>query len=151
MKKLLVMICMMFGCVFAGKASGDKSSKKAVATARAKHMSDQMIRDLRLNNYQSRKVREINMQVAEQMTAIEQQYAGNPAMIEKLCKEACAERDIYLENVLSTVQYNSYFGDRKIYSAEDKKFVANLQNGEEQRGGIAAASNATEPAANSVN
>lgn len=59
MKKVLVMICMMFGCTFATKANGDKSSK-AVANARAKHISDQMIRDLRLNNYQSRKIREIN-------------------------------------------------------------------------------------------
>ncbi|RIJ41989.1 hypothetical protein [Pontibacter oryzae] len=133
MKKVLVMACMMFGSTFAAKASGDKSSK-AIANARAKHMSDQMIRDLRLNNYQSRKLRDINQQVAEQITAIEEQYAGNPAKIEELCKGVCAKRDSYLENVLSTVQYNSYFGDRKDYDAEDKKFVAQTLRGEESEG-----------------
>lgn len=136
MKKVLVMVCMMFGCTFATKASGDKSTK-ALANARAKHLSDQMIRDLRLNNYQSKKLREINQQVAEQMTAIEQQYAGNPAKIEELCKGVCAERDRYLENVLSTVQYNTYFGERKDYNEEDKKYMSQVLRGQETGGGIA--------------
>lgn len=141
----------MFGCVCATKANGDKSSK-AVATARAQHLSDQMIKELRLNNYQARKVREINLQVAEQMTAIEQQYAGNQAKIEQLCKEACAERDVFLENVLSTVQYNDYFGDRKVYSASDKQFMANIVNGGQDTGGaVAAAETAVPNAPVSVN
>lgn len=149
MKKLMVMICMMFGCVFVTKASGDKSSK-AVATARAQHVSDQMIKGLRLNNYQSKKVREINQQVAEQVTAIEQQYATNQHMVEELCKGVYAERDVFLENVLSTVQYNDYFGDRKVYNEEDKKFVASLNNNQ-NTGNVAVAEPATPDMTVSVN
>ncbi|MCX2739094.1 hypothetical protein [Pontibacter anaerobius] len=141
MKKLLVMICMMFGCVFATKANGDKSSK-AVAAARANNLSDQMIRGLRLNNFQSKKVREINLQVAEQVTAIEQQHANNQKKIDELCKSVYAERDQFLENVLSTVQYNDYFGDRKVYKAADQKFVASLNN-QNNAGSVAVADNAT--------
>ncbi|WP_276496175.1 hypothetical protein [Pontibacter litorisediminis] len=140
MKKLLVMICMVFGCVFAAKATGDKSSKlKAVAEARAQHLSDQMIKDLRLNNYQSRKIREINLQVAEQVTAIEAQYASNQQKVEELCKSVFAERDMLLENVLSTVQYNHYFGDRKVYRAADQKFMASFDN--QNAGSVAVADN----------
>ncbi|SFH12821.1 hypothetical protein [Pontibacter chinhatensis] len=130
MKKVLVMMCMMFGCVFASKATGEKASKekvsKAVVAARAQHLSDQMIKDLRLNNYQSKKVRELNMQVAEQISAIELQHAGNKQEIEALCQSVYADRDLALENVLSTEQYNHYFGDRKVYCEEDQKFMASL-------------------------
>ncbi|MFD1187839.1 hypothetical protein [Pontibacter rugosus] len=125
MKKLLVMICMTFGCVFASKASGDKSSA-AVVSARANNLSDQMIKSLRLNNFQSSKIREINTQVAEQITAIEQQYAGNEAKIKQLTQEAFTARDLYLEEVLSTVQYNKYFNSRSAYAAIDQEFMSTL-------------------------
>ncbi|AKD04900.1 hypothetical protein POKO110462_18420 [Pontibacter korlensis] len=149
MKKLLVMICVMFGCVFSTKASGGKSSK-SVVTARAQHMSDQMIKQLRLNNFQSKKLREINLHVAEEITAIEMQYAGNQAKIDELSKRVYAERDKFLEDVLSTVQYNEYFGDRKTYSEEDKKYMASLLNRSNE--GIAVAENAsTNNASASVN
>ncbi|WP_266205833.1 hypothetical protein [Pontibacter kalidii] len=149
MKKLLVMICMMFGCVFVAKATGGKTSKtKAVVTARAQHLSDQMIKELRLNNYQSKKVREINLQVAEQVTAIEQQFAGNQQKVEELCKNVYAERDLFLENVLSTVQYNDYFGDRNVYRSADQKFMGSLND--QNAGGIASSGN-TGAASVSVN
>ena len=127
MKKLLVMICMTFGCVFASKASGDKSSA-AVVSARANNLSDQMIKSLRLNNFQSSKIREINTQVAEQITAIEQQYAGKEAKIKQLTKEAFSARDLYLEEVLSTVQYNKYFNNRSAYAAFDQEFMSTLED-----------------------
>lgn len=139
MKKLLVMICMMFGCVIASKANG-KETSKAVANARAQHLTEQMIKGLRLNNYQSRKVKEINLQVAEQVTAIEQQYTDKQ-QVEELCKNVYAERDLFLENVLSTEQYNDYFGDRKVYREEDQKFVASLID--QGAGEIASAESAT--------
>jgi len=149
MKKLLVMICMMFGVAFAAKATGERSSK-AIASARAQHLSDQMIRDLRLNNFQAKKVREINQQVAEQVTAIEQQYANNAKQIEELCRNVYSERDLFLENVLSTVQYNDYFGDRKVYREVDQKFIASLNN--QTPGSIAEAGIANDNAtASSVN
>lgn len=139
MKRILVMICMMFGSTLATKATGNKfatkptggkPTTKALASARAKHLSDEMIRGLQLNNYQSSKIRDINLQVAEQITAIEQEHAGNQAKIDALSKEVYAKRDRDLENVLSTVQYNDYYGHRKDYTAMDKEFVANMNEEE---------------------
>ena len=134
MRKIFVMLCMMFGSTFASKASGVKSmdkasgekGKKALASTRAKELSNHMITGLQLNNYQSRKIQEINMQVAEQLTAVEQQYAGNQAEIDRHSKSIYAERDRMMENVLSTVQYNDYFGSREDYNALDKKIAANV-------------------------
>ena len=75
------------------------------------------------------------MQVAEQISAIEQQHAGNVQEIEALCKTVYADRDLALENVLSTEQYNHYFGDRKVYREEDQKFMASLVD--QENGSIA--------------
>ena len=103
MKKLAVIACMVFGCVFAAAA---QDAPGITAQERANNLSNQMIRDLALNNYQSKKVKEINIDVAKQMLAIELDYAGDDAKIEALCKSVCDVRDQKLENVLSTVQYN---------------------------------------------
>mgnify|MGYP005753111823 CR=1 FL=1 len=139
MKKLLAMVCMVFGCACAAKASGDtKSGEKKttivdkkvamVAEKRANHLSDKMIRELGLNNYQSRKLRGINQEVVAQKMAVEQEFAGNQALIDQKCKEICEVRDRELENVLSTKQYNTYFGDRKDYIQTELEFMANLNN-----------------------
>ena len=117
------------GTKMATKAPGDKSSK-TLASSRAKHLSDQMIRGLQLNNYQSGKIREINLKVAEQITAIEENHAGDQAKIDALSKEVYSQRDRFLENVLSTVQYNDYFGHRKAYTAMDKEYTASLNETE---------------------
>lgn len=134
MRKIFVMLCMMFGSTFASKASGVKSmnkasgekAKKALASTRARELSNHMITGLQLNNYQSRKIQEINMRVAEQLTAVEQQYAGNQAELDRQSASIYAERDRLMEDVLSTVQYNDYFGNREDYNALDKKIAANV-------------------------
>ncbi|GAB3817422.1 hypothetical protein GCM10028895_13530 [Pontibacter rugosus] len=126
---------MMLGSACATKASGNKLSSNAtenktstaLASARADHLSEEMIRGLQLNNYQSQKVRDINLKVAEDITAIEEEYAGNQAKIDELSNKARAERDRYLESVLSTVQYNSYFNKRKAYTNIDKEFVTDVK------------------------
>jgi hypothetical protein len=139
MKKLLVMTCMVFGCVFAASA---QDAPGVTAQERAKNLSDQMIRDLGLNNYQSKKVNEINLEVAKQMLAIEQKFANNEQKVEELCKGVCDVRDQKLENVLSTVQYNNYFGDRKNLTAMDKKFMAEAtMKSKGGNGGVASAEN----------
>ncbi|NEM99005.1 hypothetical protein [Pontibacter burrus] len=122
MKSLLVTLCACLGLIFTAAADGNE--KSITVENRANNLSDQMIRELRLNNYQSNKVREINLDVVAKMMAVETQYAGNQELIDQKCKAICAERDVKLENVLSTVQYNDYFGDRKYYSNYDKEFVA---------------------------
>lgn len=142
MKRKWILACMMLGSACATKASGNKFASKvtedktsvALASARADHLSEEMIRGLHLNNYQSNKVKEINLRVAEQITAIEAQYAGDQAKIEEMSKNVLAERDRFLENVLSTIQYNDYFGNRKGYTAMDKEFVAGVNQDQEAVG-----------------
>lgn len=122
MKRLFVTLLACLGLIFTAAANGNE--KAITVESRASNLSDQMIRELRLNNYQSNKVREINMDVIAKMMAVEAEFAGNQELIDQKCKAICAERDVKLENVLSTVQYNDYFGDRKYYSNFDKEFVA---------------------------
>ncbi|PRY14415.1 hypothetical protein CLV24_104227 [Pontibacter ummariensis] len=140
MKKALLITCVMCGSILSASASGNKKitenknkktatvTKKAAAVVenRANHLSDQMIRELGLNNYQSRKVREINMEVVAQKMAVEQEFAGNQALIEEKCKAICDVRDRELEDVLSTRQYNTYFGNRPAYNQVEQEFMANL-------------------------
>ena len=85
--------------------------------------------------------------VAKQMLAIEQQYASNTQKIEELCKGVCDVRDQKLENVLSTVQYNHYFGDRKNLTALDKKFMAEATM--KSRGGNGSVASAENPSTSS--
>ncbi len=143
MKKLLVMTFMVFGIVYGATATGNVS---LVAEKRANHLSDQMIKELRLNNYQSNKVRAINLDVAAQITEIEQKFEGNEQLIAEKCKDVLAVRDLAFEDVLSTVQYNDYFGDRKMYSKVDREFMANLS--EQGTQNLASNENASE---NNVN
>lgn len=117
------MTFMVFGIAFGAAATGNTA---LIAEKRANHLSEQMIRELRLNNYQANRVRAINMDVAAQITEIEQKYNGNQQLIDEQCKAVLATRDIELEDVLSTVQYNDYFGDRKVYSKVDKEFMASI-------------------------
>ncbi|WP_162052359.1 hypothetical protein [Pontibacter pamirensis] len=137
MKKLLILTCMVFSGAFAASA---QDTPGISAQERATNLSHEMIRDLRLNNYQSTKVNEINLDVAKQMLAIEKQYAGNQEKINELCNGVCAERDLKLENVLSTVQYNEYFGDRKNLVALDRQFMSDTNK---SRGGNGVASSET--------
>ena len=122
MKRLLVTFCACLGLVFTCAANGNE--KSLTVENRANHLSDQMIRELRLNNYQSNKIREINLDVVAKMMAVEAEFKGNQEVIEQKCKAICAVRDEKLENVLSTAQYSNYFGARKVYSKYDKEFVA---------------------------
>lgn len=121
MKKILIITGLLFGCAFAASAQDNLA---AIAQARATNLSHTMIRELGLNNYQSRKISEINLDVAKKMLSIEEQYADNKAKMQELCNGVCAKRDQLLENILSTVQYNEYFGDRKNLVAMDQKFMA---------------------------
>jgi hypothetical protein len=145
MKKLLISTCCCLGLIFSASANGNE--KSVTVESRANHLSDQMIRELRLNNYQSNKIREINLDVVSKMMAVETEYKGNKELVEQKCKAICAERDVKLENVLSTVQYSDYFGDRKYYSNYDKEFVAKAGNTVDQNKTLANA-NAETPTVN---
>ncbi|WP_310391625.1 hypothetical protein [Hymenobacter sp.] len=92
--------------------------------ARADRLSNQMVRDLRLNNYQATKLRAINADKIAKMAAIERKNAGNPQLIDQECNGVCKERDQELQAVLSNDQYSSYFGSRANYYKFDKDFAS---------------------------
>lgn len=147
MKKLLIMTLMVFGTVFGAYATNNNVA--AIAEKRANHLTEQMIRELRLNNYQANKIRTINLDVAAQITQIETQYEGNEQLIAEKCQDVLTARDLEFEDVLSTRQYNDYFGDRKMYSKADREFMATL--GVDNAQNMASNDKATERASASVN
>ena len=102
------------------------SKKAAIARDRADHLSDQMIQKLKLNNYQSRKIREINLDKINKMMDIEQQYANDPEAVVNKCKGVCDQRDAELENLLSTDQYSQYFGSRRYFNKYDVTYAQNM-------------------------
>jgi hypothetical protein len=147
MKKMLIMSSLVFGTVLhsiaadtntgaakktntSEKVSGEKkvvatkaASKTLSATERANHLTDQMIRDLRLNNYQARKLRAINLDKVNRMMAIEAK-GGDASKVDTECKGVCKERDQELENILSIDQYSIYFSNRPGYYNLDKDYAS---------------------------
>ena len=92
--------------------------------ARADRLSNRMVRDLRLNNYQATKLRVINAEKVAKMAAIERKNAGNPKLIDEQCNGVCKERDKEFQNFLSTDQYSAYFGSRATYYQADKDYAS---------------------------
>ncbi|TXK47583.1 hypothetical protein FVR03_09330 [Pontibacter qinzhouensis] len=127
MKNLIVLTFLVIGIVFGAAATGNN-----LVEQRANNLTDKMIRELRLNNYQSNKVREINLDKATKMLAAEKEFAGNQEMLDQKYKAISAERDRELERVLSTVQYNSYFGSRNVLTKFDQQFMAELNKSEDK-------------------
>lgn len=95
---------------------------------RADRLSNQMVRDLRLNGYQATRLRAINADKIAKMAAIERKNAGNVKLIDEECNGVCRERDKELLAVLSNDQYSDYYDARKRYYKYDKDFAS--QNAE---------------------
>lgn len=92
---------------------------------RAEYLSNQMSRDLRLNGYQSARLRAINADKITKLEAAERQYAKNPEQLDKQSKAIARERDTELQAVLSTDQYTDYFDARKRYAQADHNYAHN--------------------------
>jgi hypothetical protein len=92
---------------------------------RAEYLSNQMTRDLRLNGYQSARLRAINADKIAKLEAAERQYAKNPEQLDKQAKAIARERDAELQAVLSTDQYTDYFDARKRYAQADHNYAHN--------------------------
>jgi hypothetical protein len=101
------------------------SKKAAVARDRADYLSDQMITKLKLNNYQSAKIRQINLDKISKIMDIEEQFGNDPQVVDSQCKGVCDQRDAELEDLLSTDQYTKYFGARKYFNKLDKVYAQN--------------------------
>lgn len=98
------------------------SRKSLSAVQRANHLTDRMIQDLRLNNYQARTLRQINLDKVHQMMAIEA-AGGDASQVDNDCKGVCKGRDKELEDLLSTEQYSIYFSNRPSYYKYDKDYA----------------------------
>jgi hypothetical protein len=121
MKKIIILSCLSFATAFGSIAQDNNRS-----TERANRISDQMIRDLRLNNYQASRIRAINQEKVNEMMAIERQYAGNPDLIDKNCKGVCKDRDKEVESFLSSDQYGQYYAGRNKYYTADRDFASQI-------------------------
>src|SRR5687768_2862893 len=118
MKKIIIMSCLSFATAFTSIAQDNNRGSE-----RANRLSDQMIRDLRLNNYQASRIRAINQEKVNQMMAIERKYAGNQELVDKNCKGICKQRDKEVEAFLSSDQYGQYFSARDKYYTSDRSFA----------------------------
>ena len=92
-------------------------------TARAEHLSDQMVRDLRLNNYQATQVRSLNADNMARLDAIEHQNIKNPTLAHEQAAAAAHEHDQRMQAVLTTDQYSDYFDARKRYAQADQDYA----------------------------
>ena len=92
---------------------------------RAEHLSDQMARDLRLNGYQSARLRAINQDKISKLEAVEHQYAKDPTQLAQHTSAITRERDQELQAVLTTDQYTDYFDARKRYAQADRNYALN--------------------------
>lgn len=97
-------------------------------TARADHLSNQMVRDLHLNNYQATRLRAINNDKVAKLDALERQYASSPKQLEEQTKSVGSERDKELQSILTTDQYTSYFDARKRYAQVDKDYATSASS-----------------------
>ncbi|MCR5889608.1 hypothetical protein LRS06_17880 [Hymenobacter sp. J193] len=99
-----------------------------VVAERADRLSDQMVRQLRLNGYQASRLRSINEDKIAKMAAIEQKHAGNTKLIDEQCQGVCKERDRELQAVLSTDQYSNYYGSRASFYKYDRDYATTAAN-----------------------
>ncbi|MBC6699015.1 hypothetical protein [Hymenobacter sp. BT190] len=112
----------------APKDKTQSSPRLTPVQVRAARLSDQMARELRLNGYQSTRLRAINEDKIAKMAAIEQRNAGNNKLIDEQCGAVCKERDRELQAVLSNDQYSSYYGSRSAYYKYDKDYASRTSN-----------------------
>jgi hypothetical protein len=121
MKKIIIMTCLGFAISLSGMAQDISKGSE-----RAKRLSDQMIRDLRLNNYQASRIRAINQEKVNKMMEAERKFASNPELVDKTCLGICKQRDIEVESFLSSDQYGQYYSSRAQYYTTDKAFAQQI-------------------------
>jgi hypothetical protein len=122
MKKILATAVLATGVALGAQAQ--QAKKNPAVQQRAERLSNQMARELRLNNYQTTKLRSINEDKVAKMAAIEAKYAGNNKLIDDQCQGVCQERDRELRAVLTTDQYSNYFSNRSAYYKFDRDYAA---------------------------
>ena len=93
-------------------------------------LTARMVRDLRLNGYQTTRLAAINAAQQQKMTAIARKNAGNQQLIDQQCDAVCKARDAAVRAVLSNDQYTSYYGQRATYNEFAKNYAVRADNAE---------------------
>ena len=96
--------------------------------SRADLLSNQMVRDLRLNGYQATKVRAINADKVAKMTAIQRKNAGNQQAIDEQYNGVYKERDKEFQDFLSADQYSTYYSARGNYNKLGRDYAASASS-----------------------
>jgi len=117
--------------------------------ARAARLSDQMVRDLRLNGYQAARLRAINEEKIAKLEANQRQN-GDAKLLQQQNTLVYKERDRELLAVLSTDQYSDYFDARKRYNKLDQDFAAGSVANQAQAAFINSVQNPTPVRANNA-
>ena len=120
------------------------------AQARAARLSDQMVRDLRLNGYQAARLRAINEEKIARLEANRRQHTADAKLLQQQNALVYKERDRELLAVLSTDQYSDYFDARKRYNKLDQDFAAGSVTNQAQAAFINSVQNPTPVRANNA-
>jgi polyhydroxyalkanoate synthesis regulator phasin len=123
-KRIEIVLGLVFLMVFSAMGQGNPG---LTAEKRAQHLTDKMIKELRLNNYQARKLKDVNLDLVNKLISIETQYSDNPTLMEEKCEEVCRERDVAVGSFLSTDQYSQFYGLRSYINKLDREFATNAQ------------------------
>ncbi|MFD1468594.1 hypothetical protein ACFQ48_10195 [Hymenobacter caeli] len=108
----------------AAPAQTPPSPRPNPAADRAGHLSDVMVRDLRLNGYQAARLRAINADKTTKLEAAERTNAKNAPVLDQQRTGIYHERDQELQAVLSTEQYSNYFDARNRYNKADRDYAS---------------------------
>lgn len=95
----------------------------AQVVTRTNRLTDKMARQLRLNNYQTNRLRQINLEKVARMAEIERRYPTDPARVDADCKGVCDEKEREIRALLSTSQYSDYYSARNDFYTFDKQFL----------------------------
>ena len=99
------------------------SKADAEEIARANRLTDRMAHHLKLNNYQTSRLRRLNREKAQQMFALERQSGADPRKIDEDCQGLCREQEHDLRSLLSTTQYADYYEARNDFYSFDKQYA----------------------------
>lgn len=95
---------------------------------RTNRLTEKMARQLRLNNFQTNRLRQINLDKVARMAEIERSKAADPKQIDADCKGVCNEKDRELRSLLSTAQYSDYYEARNDFYTFDKQFLTEARD-----------------------
>jgi len=103
MKKWIIGLAFIFFMFNASNAQNKQNPEE-----RIKEQTEQMAKDLNLNDTQKEQVAEVNKKFAEKMKAIRMENNGNREAIRSAMKKPIDEREAELKKILTEDQYKKH-------------------------------------------